>query len=258
MAAKQSFPQARNTAAPSVLSKPKKIASKGPRIGTRLRGKLTDAYGARGHHLSNLWYAYSPKSKVDVVLHSDVEFGHFLLVESDLDIVEVDYAPQKRIALLGGEALGTIVDAELTRRSGARVWREVKRSEDIEQGAQNRANLQLLIQMKAADFDGATHELFTEKQVFSQPQRIHNWFRIIAWLSQCRTYPLDNYTRAVLKIIRTRREVQLADVAALGPDTEIGLYCAAIFKALQQGLVLSDLDVVPLTWDSRFYLAGDA
>lgn len=144
---------------------------KGARLGTRLRGKLAEAYDSRGHHRSNLWYVYSPKARADVVLRSDVEFGHFLLVESDANIVHVDYSPEKRIARIASVEYGTIVDAELTLRDGTRVWREVKRSEDVEQGAQTRANLQLMVQMKAAAFAGVTHELITDKQVFAQPPR---------------------------------------------------------------------------------------
>lgn len=231
---------------------------KGARLGTRLRGKLAEAYDSRGHHRSNLWYVYSPKARADVVLRSDVEFGHFLLVESDANIVHVDYSPEKRIARIAGVEYGTIVDAELTLRDGMRVWREVKRSEDVEQGAQTRANVQLMVQMKAAAFAGVTHELITDKQVFAQPQRIHNWLRIVAWQSQARFHPLEQYTRAVLKIIKTRREVCLADIAALGPDVEIGLFCAAAFQLVQQGLVGSDLDVVTLTWQSRLFLVGNA
>ena len=104
----------------------------------------------------------------------------------------------------------------------------------------------------------AVHKLITDKQVFAQPQRIHNWLRIVAWLSQARFHPLEHYTRAVLKIIKTRSEVRLADIAALGPAAEMGLFCAAAFQVVQKGLVGSDLDVLPLTWQSRLFLVGEA
>lgn len=227
---------------------------KGARLGTTLRGKLADAYGARGHHRSNLWYVYSPKSKSDVVLRSNLEFLHFLLVESHPDIVEVDYAPKKQVASLSGEAFGTIVDAVCKLRSGAIIWREVKYAKDVEHGAQTRANLQLMTQLKASGLAGVTHEVVTEDQIYGRAQRLHNWMRIIPWIAQCRHLPLHNYTKAVLKIMKTRGDVVLADIAALGLESETGLYCAALFQAVQQGLILSDLDAMPVTWQSRFFL----
>lgn len=68
----------------ALLGKRAKTAS--GRLGTRMRGALTEAYESRGGGKSNLWLVYSPKADKDFVLRSDLEFGHFLLAESDPEI----------------------------------------------------------------------------------------------------------------------------------------------------------------------------
>lgn len=228
------------------------------RLGTQLRGKLSEAYGSRGSHLSGLWYGYSHKAKADVVLRSDLEFLHLLYVESDPDVLSVDYEPDHVVARLCGEDFLSVVDATLVHRLHGKVWREVKYAADVEAQAPTRTSLQLMIQLKAAAVADVKHELITEEQVQANPHRLHNWVRILGWLADCRYHALYQYSDSVLKIVGTRRQVTLADVAALGPDSESGLYCAAMFEAVQQGLVKSDLDVQPLRWQTRFFLTGEA
>lgn len=228
-------------------------AKSNARLGTRMRGQLADAYDARGHNASDLVFVYSPKADRDFVLRSEVEFGHFLLVESDPDVQKVDYSPSKRVATLAGEGIGTIVDAEVTLGNGSVVWREVKSSQDVGQGAQNRANLQLMIQLRAAESVAARHELFTEKEIYAQPQRIHNWLRIVPWLAQVREWPLLEYGNEVAALLRARGTVVLRDVLEMGQSPAPALYGAALFKAVQYGLIGSQLDVLPMTQNSRFF-----
>lgn len=228
----------------------------GIRLGTSMRGVLADAYHARGHGRSGLWLTYSPKADKDVVLKSDIEFGHFLLVESDPDVVNVDYAPARRLQTYAGEGIATIVDAELTLSNGTVVWREVKCSEDVENGATGRANLQLLIQIKAAEAVAARHELITEKEIYANPMRIRNWMRIVPWLAQAREWPLHAYVSEVAALMRTRGNVVLADVLNLGDSRDSAIYAAALFRAVQRGRYGNDLAERPLTSRSVFRLQG--
>lgn len=218
-----------------------------------MRGQLASAFASRGHHRSNLWFVYSPKAGKDTVLRGDLEYGHFLLAESDPDVQRVDYAPAKRVSEMAGEAIGTIVDAEVTLRSGAVVWREIKQSSDVEHGAQGRANIQLMIQLQAAAAVAARHELLTEKEIFSQPQRIHNWLRIVPWLAQARDWPLHDFGNLVASLVQARGSVEYHEVLDLEEGPQRPLLVAALFRAVQFGHIGSDLDTHPLTRRSRFF-----
>ncbi len=231
-------------------------ARAGVRLGTSMRKALADAYDARGHGRSGLWPVYSPKADRDFVLRSDLEFGHFLLVESDPEIVSVDYAPAPRIQSYAGEGIATIVDAEVTLRSGAVIWREVKCSEDVVHGATGRANLQLLIQIKAAEGVSARHELVTEKEIYANPQRILNWMRILPWIAQARDWPLHEYASRAMSLLKAQKRATLGEVLDLGSGDERALYGAGLFKAMQRGCLDSDLDERPLSIRSVFRLHG--
>lgn len=224
------------------------------RLGTRMRGDLAEAYGARGHGHSKLWYGYSAKAGRDFVFRSEIEYLHFLWVESDALVEMVDYAPQKRVARIAGETYGTIVDAELI-RAGKTIWREVK-PRNAEGVADLRSNLQLLIQMKAAAGMAACHELVTEEQICAQPHRIQNWQLVQRLLGEARYWELADYQNAVALLLRSKGSITLDEALALGDSRNSGLFAAGLFRGVQRGQFQGDIDQRPLTALTVFYLAG--
>lgn|GEM_PF-3580420 len=189
-----------------------------------------------------------------MVFKSALEFGHFLLVESDPDVEKVDYAPQKRMVALHGETIGTILDAELVRRSGDVVWREVKSSEDVTVGAKGRANIQLMAQAKAAGLLNAAHEVVTEVEIFAQPQRILNWVQILPWINQCQSVALEDAKKTVLALVRRRKEISFQQLKEHAGAEQYPFVAAALFSLVQYGIVQSDLDTKPFTLRSRFLI----
>ena len=101
------------------------------RLGTRLRGKLADAYEVRGHQTSNLWYVYSPRTDRDWLLKDDLKWAHFLLAESDPHIKDINYSPPAEIVRIGDEGQTTEFDAVVTFKDGLTEWREVLGSDAL-------------------------------------------------------------------------------------------------------------------------------
>lgn len=99
---------------------------RGPRLGTQFRGKFAVAYGQRGVGPNSLWYVYSPRSQSDLVLRSDLEWGHFVLVESDPTIVSCSYQPAKQNLSLDGKMVDIPVDAIITHSDGSVEWLRVR------------------------------------------------------------------------------------------------------------------------------------
>jgi hypothetical protein len=225
----------------------------GARLGTRLRGKLADAYEARGGQQNILWLHYSAKARSDVALCSDLEYGHFLLVESDPLIDKVNYAPAKQVARIAGEVFATIVDAEVQTKNGEVTWREVKYSGDLAEGEANRANLQILIQQQAARDTAVRHEVLTEKEIFACPQRIRNWHRVMVWLAAAREWALHDYATKVAILMRRHGRIEFHEALSLGDTEHASLYGAALLQEVQRGTFRSDLEARPLTARSIFY-----
>lgn len=233
-----------------------KSPSKAARLGTRMRGAMADAYDKRGHMKASLGLVYSPKAKKDVVINSTLEFGHLLLVESDPDIEQVDYAPQKRVADLYGVPIGTILDAELVRRNRTVVWREVKPSEVVAKADDELAPPQLIAQAKAAGILNVEYERLTEKEIFSNPTRIHNWAQILPWISQCRHIPLEQYKKEVLQQLKKGKDWTFQELKEHAGAEKYGVKAAALFSLVQFGFVESDLYTAPFTLKSRFFIGG--
>lgn len=223
------------------------------RIGTRLRGAIAEAYESRGDLKSILWMHFSPTTGEDVVFRSQLEYLHFLRIEWDPRIAAINYKPRKRIALIAGETLGTIVDAEITLKSGEVVWREVKYKEDLEAGATSRAQLQLLIQLQAAKEESVRHEVVTEDDLYRSPVAVRNWHRTMPWLAGARHFVLTDAENQVLALVRRLKAIEFRHVVNSGESTQAALLGAAVINLARRGRVQSDLDAHPFTGRTRFY-----
>lgn len=216
----------------------------GTRLGTQLRGKLSGAYASRGRFRSKLTYAYSPRMGRDVVLHSQLEFAHFVLAESDPLIFKINYSPEKRISNIQDDVLGTIVDAEVELKDGTLEWREIKYSGKLDK----RSEHQWQAQAEAAFQHGIRYRRFTEKEIFVCPQRIENWIEVIAWLSAVRARPSYEFDIAVLDLLHQKGKVTVGEVQNLaGLRSDSACLVAAAFRKIQTGDFISDLDFNPLT-----------
>lgn len=223
------------------------------RLGTQLRGHLSEEYNLRGHAKSNIWYIYSPKARADFVLPTDIRFGHFLMVESDVDIVKVDYSPSQRLMSLIGQ-IGKEIHAEVVCKDGVSTWRTIVENEISDDALNFGNNIRSIINNPIFEYRVDRHEFISEKQIYVNEQRICNWLRVIPWMAQARDWPLEQYGNLVLIALRSKRVVQLAEVQALGTDSEIPLYTAALFTQVQRGRVGSNMDEEPLTPRSQFFL----
>jgi len=223
----------------------------GARLGTRLRGKLAEAYSARGHHLSSLWYVYSPKTDKDWVLKGNLEYFHFLLAESDTNISTIDYAPPPEIVRVGNDDHATEFDAKITYKDGSIEWREVKHFNSIEK-LDIRSQHQWEAQVEAALRKGEEYVRYTEKEIFACPQWIYNWSRIIPWLAAVRGRSLHQQHIEVVALLNAHGSVSLGEIEQLGTGPESALFVAAILKCVQDGLFISNLNEKPLNINTKF------
>jgi hypothetical protein len=77
----------------------RKSATKGARLGTRMRGDLEEAFNLRGSQKAFMFNSYSLKRQSDVVISGKLRFLHFLHAESDPGIETVNYWPSAPASL---------------------------------------------------------------------------------------------------------------------------------------------------------------
>lgn len=206
-------------------------------LGTQLRGKLAAAYASRGHHCSSLWYVYSPRTVRDWVLKNDLEWGHFLLAESDPGIKDIDYSPSTELVHAGDEGSATSPDAVVTLRDGTIEWREI----GLSSAFKNKGPTETILP------NGARYARYTEQDVYACPQRIANWTRVIAWLAAVRGRSLYPECIKIAAMLHARGSVSIGEIQRLSPGADSACFVAAAFKGIQDGLFVSSLNEKPLS-----------
>lgn len=116
---------------------------------------------------SNFWSAYSHKLKRDVRFYSDLEYEHWLLVETNSDIVAFCEQPLKIAYEFEGKNTHTIFDMWVQERSGKEYFVEVKYSQEMHKGNKkyNRTMKQLEIQRAWCEENGKEYRIMTEKEI---------------------------------------------------------------------------------------------
>lgn len=85
----------------------------------------------RSHFGSNFWDAYSPKIKRDVNFYSDLEYDHWILVETDSRIKNFCEQPLKIEGLYNGKKAESIFDMWVQWDDGVNEFIEIKYSKDL-------------------------------------------------------------------------------------------------------------------------------
>lgn len=222
------------------------------RPGTRMRGAMASAYEARGHAAADLYLVYSPKMQQDVVLTGRLQYFHFLLVERDPSIIEVDYAPFERLVRVAGEEFAALVAAELKTQDGHVLWRRlIDREPDRTESVSNLRKVIGSGPLAAVN----SLEVLTLRQLVHDEMWTRNAHRSISWISAAREWPLAEYKSRVLTLIKERRVVTFDDCLLLGDGQQRALFGAAVLQMAMTGSIESDLGERPLTTMSSFNLA---
>jgi hypothetical protein len=221
-----------------------------------MRGALASAYEARGHTASDLYLHYSPKMQRDVVLKGRLQYFHFLLVERDPSIEEVDYAPYDRLVRVAGEEFAAIVAAEHKTRDGKIVWRRLIDREP-DRSTEVVSDLGKVIgsgPLSAVD----RLEVLTLRQLVCDEMWTRNAHRAISWIAAAREWPLADHKSRVLKLLKESRVVTFDACLSLGDGPQRALFGAAVLQMAMLGSLDSDLGQRPLTSWSSFSLARHA
>jgi len=111
---------------------------------------------------NNRWLSYSPKLKRDVSLFSDLEYEHWLLVESNPEIVE--FCEQARVmeGFVDGKLQRSIIDMWVKYHNGKEEFLEVKYSSDL---SKEKVINKIAIQKNWCDDHGFQHHVSTEENI---------------------------------------------------------------------------------------------
>jgi hypothetical protein len=215
-----------------------------------LRAALRD----RGDHDGTISFLYSPKTNLDLIVTSDLEFLHLLHLEGDPDVEWFDLDTDRIVTYLDHVGyIGSKPDARVRLRSGQEELVEVKYKDDLENDL--RTHLQISAQQKKASEIGLSWSSYTEVDAAAEDRLLHDWLHIIVVLGQTRDYvhaSLEN----LLYDTSGRcgpRELKFFESVNKKPWD---LVFSAIFRLVQRGLLLTDLDKQPLSWRTVIQARG--
>ncbi|WP_164219783.1 TnsA endonuclease N-terminal domain-containing protein [Virgibacillus sp. YIM 98842] len=146
---------------------------------------------------NNRWHSFSPKLKRRVYLFSDLEYEHWLLIESDPNIVDFCEQPLKITNLINGKEKSSIPDMYIKYEDGKQEFREIKYSSDL-----NKANIidQIATQRAWCNENGIEHSVRTEIDIRQNRLLLSNLKLILKTIKQYDT-PTDIEKYKIQKII---------------------------------------------------------
>lgn len=129
---------------------------------------ITDASKKYGN---NRWLAYSNKLKRIVYLFSDLEYEHWLQIESDPDIVEFCEQPIKMEIIDNGKVFSSIIDMWVKYKNGQEAFIEIKYRKDL---LKKSVMKQIYIQEVWCEVNKINHLIRTEDEIKMNPIKLSN------------------------------------------------------------------------------------
>ncbi|MBY6035776.1 Tn7 transposase TnsA N-terminal domain-containing protein [Fictibacillus nanhaiensis] len=121
----------------------------------------------RSHYGSNFWDGFSPKLNRDVNLYSNLEYDHWVLVETNFNIVEFCEQPHKVFGSFEGKEHSSIFDMWIKWKDGKEVFIEIKYRSDLQpECKQYKKNIrQITIQKDWCNKKKKIHRVLTEHEI---------------------------------------------------------------------------------------------
>jgi hypothetical protein len=227
-------------------SRPKK----GARLGTQMRGALQDVYDLRGSQAAHLFHTYSLKLRKDVVVVGKLCFLNYLLLESDPNVLAVNYNP----SLPGLEGSGDAqVQAEALTYGGVLRLIAVGR-EGCAQSSQQQASGNLILERyrqihssPLGRYQGLRFELRTDRDLIRGNEvRLRNWHRLLPWYAQAQYHSLGHARRLLESRMASRGSLTSLEVLETADaHAPPALLMAAAIEAVAWGRCESNLNELP-------------
>ena len=206
---------------------------------------LRSALAKRGKSVGTITYFYSAKNDRDIVVSSDLEFAHVLLLEATESVKAYDTDADRVIAFIEREGyLGSKPDAIVALWSGRTRFVEVKYLADKNR---ERALLQAEVQKRAAEAVGAEWSWFSEDEVHANERLLHDWLHIAPVLSQSRIEVKARWKYLADWVLEATREKTTLDKLRIRAEDPWELVFSATFRLVQAARLCTDLDSRPLS-----------
>lgn len=132
---------------------------------------------------NNCWDAKGPKVGMrDIILYSDLEFDHWLMVETDPNVLTYCEQPMEITYVINGKLHSTIFDMWILYKNGTELFVEVKYESELQSmhKKHDRTKRQIEAQRHWCTENGFNHEVRTEKSIRAGRYSIENKLKMIS------------------------------------------------------------------------------
>lgn len=194
---------------------------------------------------NNRWIVFSLRLLRLVILYSDLEYDHWVLVESNFRIACYCEQPFRMRAKIAGALVTTIPDMWVLFQSGREQFREIKYRSQL---TEPRVIRQIKAQKTWCEIKPAPHDVFDEFRIRRNPRYIRSWKFILRVLAATHSTNLVPICEKVSYLLRNGR-MTLKQLEAECSGTERNLVRPAVFKMLHDGSAKAPVGSHELTND---------
>ncbi|XQY93689.1 TnsA endonuclease N-terminal domain-containing protein [Metabacillus sp. HB246100] len=189
---------------------------------------------------NNRWLTYSSKLKRNVYLFSDLEYEHWLLVESNPQIVEFCEQALLMEVVLNGKIQTSIIDMWVKYGNGKEEFLEIKYSSDL---SKEKVINQIAIQKSWCKENGFQHHVRTEEYIRVNKLLLSNIKQLVKGnKQQNQQLEIDRYQ--IMKILKQHFPLKIR-VSSIIASTKIpqNRLLISLGKMILQGEVYSDIAI---------------
>lgn len=207
------------------------------------------------HYGSNYWEVFSAKMNRTVHLFSDLEYDHWILVESNPDIIHFCEKPKRIQVEWNGQVIHSVFDMWLQKTDGTEMFVEVKYAAELNPNHQHFSPCSLKqtkAQEKWCQENGYLYKVSTDEEVRKNSTYLNN-MKIILPYTRHRSQPVEIDQHRVLHIINNglttigNVEQQLWEIGKLRIRE-------AIYWLIYSGRINSNIDQVPLNESTEVWI----
>lgn len=197
---------------------------------------------------NNRWVAYSPKLKRNVILYSDLEYDHWVLVEATPAIKAFCEQPRRIRVQLPSGLVTTVFDMWILWDTRSQEYREIKyRQELLNASTDSRIYRQIEAQKKWCELDRVNHTVMTDEVIRANPIFLSNWKFILSSMASTQCADLSPHIENINSMLIRRGTCTLREIENSFPTVDRCLTRASIFILIHRGHLKAPLDMQPLT-----------
>lgn len=204
---------------------------------------------------NNRWVVFSPKLQRRVILYSDLEYDHWVLVEGTPAIKSFCEQPRRVRVQLPSGFVTTIFDMWVFWETQQQEYREVKyRYQLLKTPPDSRISRQIQAQKKWCHLARVNYTVMTDEVIRANLVLLSNWKLILSSLACMQDVDLSAHIESVRSLLVRSGSRTLRGIEESFPAVDRCLIRAAVFTLLHRGHLYAPLDKHPLNASTQMDL----